>query len=77
MTEKAKNPVGGMEAMNTVVSEGTNQYTVEPAAEEANEASKDAVAEHEYPGALSLTAIMVALYLAIFLVALVSLFLFI
>lgn len=32
----------------------------------------DPPAEHEYPGALSLAAILVAVYLAIFLVALVS-----
>lgn len=41
--------------------------------EETNDASKDASDNHEYPGALSLIAIMTALYLAIFLVALVGL----
>jgi hypothetical protein len=35
-------------------------------------AKNDSPPAHEYPGALSLTAILVAVYLAIFLVALVS-----
>jgi hypothetical protein len=44
--------------------------------EEANDSPKDAV-EHEYPGPWALAAIMIALYFATFLVALVGLYLFI
>lgn len=44
--------------------------------ENASSTQKDAPVEHEYPGPWSLAAIMIALYFAMFLVALVSLCLF-
>lgn len=52
--------------------DGTTPINEKPI-EETNDAPKDAPDDHEYPGTLSLMAIMTALYLAIFLVALVSL----
>lgn len=52
--------------------DGTTPINEKPI-EETNNAPKDAPDGHEYPGTLSLMAIMIALYLAIFLVALVSL----
>lgn len=52
--------------------DGTTPVLEKPT-EATNDAPKDAPDDHEYPGTLSLMAIMTALYLAIFLVALVSL----
>lgn len=52
--------------------DGTTPINEKPI-EETKDVPKDAPNDHEYPGTLSLVAIMTALYLAIFLVALVSL----
>lgn len=50
-----------------------NEKPIEETNDASKDAPKDAPDDHEYPGTLSLVAIMTALYLAIFLVALVSL----
>lgn len=52
--------------------DGTPSINEKPI-EDNNDAPKDAPDGHEYPGLLSLVSIITALYLAIFLVALVSL----
>lgn len=63
MTEDSSN--GNITANKDTVEETKADSTT-------NAPKDDSPPEHEYPGALALTAILVAVYLAIFLVALVS-----
>lgn len=50
----------------------SNKTAVDENLSEPNSQAKDGKDDHEYPGALTLSAIMTAVYLAMFLVALVN-----
>jgi Ca2+/H+ antiporter len=71
---KLADPASGTRYHTDVVQDAhTNDVTEKAQSiEEALQDPKTAEDDHEYPSAWSLTAIMIALYLAIFLVALVS-----
>jgi hypothetical protein len=74
MTDETKlsDPVSDTKSASEVVKDGHENGAVEK--EKSTDETKDlnVTDDHEYPSAWSLTAIMIALYLAIFLVALVS-----